>query len=194
MVVCKLRQKKTFCSVTIQAGENNAISEDIYKSGIPTNPAYSLLQCHFIKMSRNWVFVLLACFLTKIDGSTVFEVLAKVVNVCYLKNNTNVVACVKERCLVALDNVYRSDQEISLVPDWISLVRTEELPIQERAGKILLADMEKQSPQNKSIIVDTLIVRRIIDFLESRAISVKIPIVALDVFNILEEDEREGNG
>lgn len=153
-------------------------------------------------MSRplKFVFLVLHCYcfccVPKIECSaTVFEVFAKFVNLCHMKNNTNLVNCVKERSLIALDNVYRSENDISLIPDWISLVRTDDMPIQERSGKILLADIENQSPENKSIIVDNLIVRRIIDFLESRAISVKIPIIALDVFNILEDDEREeGNG
>lgn len=143
----------------------------------------------------NFVLLTLCCVcIPKIECS-VLDVFAKVMKLCHLRNNTNLVNCVKERSLIALDNVYRSENDISLIPNWISLVRTDDMPIQERSGKTLLADIENQSPENKSIIVDNLIVRRIIDFLESRAISVKIPIIALDVFNILEDDEREeGNG
>jgi hypothetical protein len=105
---------------------------------------------------------------------------------------------VKERSLIALDNVYRSTNEISIVPDFISLTKYDGLKIdEERSAKILLTDnLEKRSPKEKSSILDGLLVSRLSDFVNSRAISIKIPITYLDFLNLTPKNgsgKEEGN-
>lgn len=122
------------------------------------------------------------------DVVNVFE---KVVNLCHRKYNISLLDCVKERSLLGLDNVYRSKTDISLIPNLISLVRNDNYHVEERTGKNLLTDIESQSPQNRSLMVDNMIVSRVYDFLASRSVSIKIPFTAFDIFSLLPDSSRQ---
>ncbi len=148
----------------------------------------------FPNMNKFAILILYYSFIQMSYSASVFEMFAKAVSLCHRKHNISLTDCVKERSLIALDNVYRSENEINVISEFVSLVRCDDTNAQERSAKVLLSDIENQNLQNRSAIVDNLIVRRIYDFLESRAVNVKIPITALDIFGILEDgDAEEGN-
>lgn len=133
--------------------------------------------------------VFCSCILA-VQCSSLLDSFAKVVHVCFYKHNSSLSECVKERSYIALDNVYRTTDEIRLIPNFISLVLYDGAKTNERSAKILLSDIENQSPENKSTLVNNLIIEKIYDFLESRAINVKIPITAFDLFGLLENDKE----
>lgn len=146
-------------------------------------------------MSRIFTITLcFSCVLVAHSSMTLIDMLVKIVNLCQQKySSLNVVNCVKERSLIALDNAYRSKNEISIIPDFISLTRYDHFKIEERAAKIIPVDLEKQ---NESSILDNLLMRRLSDFFGSRAISVKIPITHLNFFSLIPEmdtEKDEGN-
>lgn len=136
------------------------------------------------------------CFLCTapqiVRSSKVLETFVKIFNMCH-RNNSNLLDCVKERSFIALDNVYRSENDISVIPNFISIVRFDRSHIQDRSGKKMLADLDNENPANKSSIINNLIIRRMYDFVETRAVNIKIPIASLDILNVFEDtSEVEG--
>lgn len=138
------------------------------------------------------VFAVVLCFSCAAPGHslTVVDMFAKVVNLCQQKSNVSLLYCVKERSLIALDHVYRSKNDISIVPNFVSLSRYDG-GADERSAKILPEGPLDEGPQNKSSVLDHLIVGRLYDFIESRAISIKVPITSLDFLNLLPESEED---
>lgn len=115
----------------------------------------------------------------------------KVANMCHKRYNTSLLDCVKERSLIGLDTMYRSKNEISLIPNFISLVRNEDHQAEERSGKMLLADIAgSENAQNRSLILDNLIVRKAYDFFASRSVSFKIPVISFDIFSSKDSEEE----
>lgn len=139
------------------------------------------------------VLVLILCFGCVFTGHslTVIDMFAKVVNLCQQKSNVSLLYCVKERSLLALDHIYRSKNDISVIPNFISLSKYDKSGIEERSAKILLDELPNEIGQNKSTVLDNLIIARLQDFLESRAISIKVPITSLDFLGLLSENEME---
>lgn len=125
---------------------------------------------------------------SSIDVANVFE---KLVSLCHRKYNISLLDCVKERSLLGLDSVYRSKNEINLIPNFLSLERNDNYHVEERTGKTLLMDIESQSPQNRSLMVDNMIVSRLYDFLASRSVSIKIPFTSFDFFT-RDNSQHEG--
>ncbi|XP_065212529.1 uncharacterized protein LOC135840109 [Planococcus citri] len=151
---------------------------------------YSIIVlCSLCSLSVNLTYV------NSTDIATVFE---KVVHMCHRKSyNVSLFDCLKERSLIGIDSIYRSKNDISLVPNFLSLVPNDNYHIEERTGKNLLMDIESQSPQNRSQMLDNLIAGRAFDFLASRSVSIKVPFTTFDVFGFLSNDDNnqtEGRG
>lgn len=146
---------------------------------------FSIILCSWC-LSSNFTYVYSA------DIATVFE---KVVHMCNRKSyNVSLFDCLKERSLIGLDSIYRSKNDISLIPNFLSLVPNDNYHIEERTGKNLLMDIESQSPQNRSQMLDNLIAGRAFDFLASRSVSIKVPFTTFDVFGLLNDNDNQTEG